>query len=209
MSILRKAEYQELSRLQLEGRVIDLGGGKDAAYHRLFSGSFSIETANNNKDMRPDIQCDFEKPLPMSDAVYDGALLINVLEHIFEYRVFLSETARVLKHGGSIVVVVPYMFPYHASPNDFHRFSGPALIRALSIAGFTDIKVVALGTGVCAARWQLVERLLPAPLRIVSLVTGPLIRAADGILFALVRQMGKQYQPSDYALGFVVTAVKA
>ncbi len=208
MTLLRKAEYKALAGLVLTGEVLDLGGTRESAYHHLFQGTFKVSVANNDPHAQPDLVCDFEQSLPLPDARYDGALLINVLEHIFEYRAFLGETARVLKQGGDVVVVVPYLFPRHASPDDFHRYSASALTRALMSAGFTSIHVMPLGTGVCAARWQLIERLLPAPLRSASVVAEPLTRVFDGLVFALARQMGKQYLPSDYALGFVVTARK-
>lgn len=206
MTLLRRAEYDALSHLEMRGRVIDLGGTHRATYHTLLKGSFAVEVANNNAAAMPDILCDFEKPLPINDQSYDGALVINVLEHIFEYRAFIAEIKRILKPGGKLIVVVPYLFPYHASPNDFHRYSASALKRALELAGFGDIHAQPLGTGICAARWQLLERLLPAPLRFLSAVALPMTALGDWALCRLGRLLRKSYHPSDYALGFVVTA---
>ena len=131
-----------------------------------------------------------------------------MLEHIFEYRAFLAETARIVRSGGRVVVVVPYLFPYHASPEDYHRYSASALRRALALAGFVDVQVAALGTGVCAAAWQLFERLLPGPVRFVSLLAVPLTSAGDWLLLRCAQFLHKKYLPADYALGFVVTAFK-
>ncbi|MBM3273024.1 methyltransferase domain-containing protein, partial [Candidatus Kaiserbacteria bacterium] len=206
MTILRKAEHAALSKITLIGSVIDLGGGKRAEYHKLFKGTFTITTANISEKSEPDILCDPEEPIPAKDDSFDGALLINVLEHIYEYRQLISETARILKPGGQMVIAVPYMMPYHGSPRDFHRYSKDTLGRALSGAGFVDIHIEALGTGVCAARWLFLQRLLPGFLQPLAFVINPLVTLADALFVFIARMTRKKYLPSDYALGFVVTA---
>lgn len=204
MTILRKAEYRSLAGTPLSGRVLDLGGHKSSEYHRLFTGKFEITTANLSN--KADIVCDFEQPLPIESKSYDAVLLINVLEHIFEYRQLLGEVARILRLGGTVIIVVPFLFPYHASPDDFHRYTASALTRALSSAGFESIRVTALGSGVCAARWVLIERLLPRFLNPLSFIINPLTAMGDWLLVGLARLLGKKYLPSDYPLGYTVTA---
>lgn len=206
MTILRKAEHAALEHERLSGDVLDLGGHPNSAYAKLFKGTFVRTTANISPDA--DIQCDFEKPLPIPASSYDAVLLINVLEHIFEYRQLLGEAARVLRPGGRIIIIVPFLFPYHASPQDYHRYTGSALARALAAAGFTHSSVVPLGTGVCAARWLFIERLLPSPLRFLALVAVPLSALADRAFLGLARMLGKKYDPADYALGFKATAIR-
>ncbi len=207
MTILRKAEYQALKSITLSGAVVDLGGDSRSEYHKLFKGDFSITTANL-EGTKPDVVVDLEKPLPFTKSSYDGALLINVLEHIFEYRQLIGESARVLKPGGSIIIVVPFLFPYHPSPSDFHRYSGEALTKALLSSGFSNISVTPLGTGVFAVRWVLLERLLPRFLQPLSLFMNPLARISDYLFAKFAGLLGKKYQPSDYPLGYLVTALK-
>lgn len=208
MTILRKAEYRALSGITLDGSVVDLGGDARSEYHKLLKGDFSITTANLGGDAKPDVVLDLEKPLPFGEGSYNAALLINVLEHIFEYRQLIEESARILKPGGKIVIVVPFMFPYHPSPKDFHRYSGEALEKALSLAGFMDISVTPLGSGVFSVRWVLLERLLPGFLRPLSFILSPLARLCDYLFTHFAKLIGKKYQPSDYPLGYCVTAVK-
>lgn len=210
MTILRKAEHRALAGFPLSGRVLDLGGDKRSEYRTMFSGDFSITTVNMLPEAEPDILADLEGPLPIEDASYDAVLLINVLEHVFEYRALLNECARVVKPGGAIVVVVPYLFPYHASPSDFHRYSAEALARALAASGFAESRIVPLGSGVMSARLVLLERLLPGPVQsMLSLVLHPLARAFDALFTGLAGLLGKQYRPADYALGFFASARKA
>ena len=205
VTILRKAEHAALASEELSGAVIDLGGHGNSEYVKMFQGEFTRSTANLSPDA--DIQCDFEKPLPIPTDSYDVALLINVLEHIFEYRQLLGETHRILKPRGRIIIIVPFLFPYHASPQDYHRYTHSALERALTAAGFSDVRVTSLGSGVCAARWLFIERLLPSPVRFLSVVAVPLTDILDRAMRGLARAIGKKYQPSDYALGFKATAI--
>lgn len=206
MTILRKAEHDALKKIRLSGRVLDLGGDKRSVYASLLEGDFEITTANMSPETRPDILCDLEQTLPISDAAYDGVLLINVLEHIFEYRQLLAETARVLKPGGTLVVVVPFLFPYHASPNDYHRYTATALERALRTAGFANNTITPLGTGVCSARWLLIERLLPQQLATLSVIVDPIVGMCDRLFLGLARILNKKYCASDYALGYVAVS---
>ena len=206
MTITRKAEYASLKNLSLSGRVLDLGGYKGSEYHQLFKGDFTIMNANLSTGS--DIVCDFEQPLPVESASYDAVLLINVLEHIFEYRQLIDEISRVLKPAGTAIIVVPFFIPYHASPEDYHRYTAPALRKALTASGFSNIDITTLGSGVWAARWGLVERLLPRPLQFLSNIAQPLCDVGDRLFVALAKVMGKKYLPSDYPLGYSVIARK-
>lgn len=208
-SLLRLEEHKALASVSLSGRVLDLGGDKNSEYLRFIGGNFETTSVNMSEDARPDIFHDLEKPLPLSDASYDHVLLINVLEHIFEYQALLSEACRVVRPGGSIVIVVPYLFPVHPSPDDFHRLTKTALERALQKAGFADSRITALGSGVFAAQYLLLDRLLPKPLRAVSFFTWRyVVRALDTLLVQIANLLGKHYLPEEYALGYCAVARK-
>lgn len=207
MTILREAEHRALAAVTLSGQVLDLGGDVRSPYRTLFKGSFTLTTVNLDPKTHPDVVADLEKPLPLPGASFDGVLLMNVLEHIFEYRALLAECRRVLRPGGTIVIVVPYLFPYHPSPDDYHRYSASALTRML--VDFEHIAVVPLGSGVASARFVLLERLLPGSFqRLVGPLVHPLVKGIDWCITAIVHSLKKKYSPSDYALGFVVTAKK-
>lgn len=52
-------------------------------------------------------------------------LIINVsmLEHARYPQKIVKEMYRILKPGGIIYINVPFIFPFHADPSDFYRFS--------------------------------------------------------------------------------------
>ncbi len=207
-SILRDAEHAALSHITLSGRVLDLGGSKTSAYQKLFQGSYTLTTINFDEKAKPDVRHNLEKPLPFTDASYNAVLLINVLEHIFHTRELLSESVRVLQSGGMLVIVVPFLFPVHPSPDDFWRFTESALARILEENGLRDIEITPLGSGVFAARALMLERLLPAPLVRLCALFRPLIIFTDHLWSAVARLLGKKYHAHDYPLGYVAIAKK-
>ncbi len=206
-SLLRAAEHRALRVTSLTGRVLDLGGDARAGYRALYPDAL-FTTVNIDPDACPEIVHDLELPLPIEDGVYDHALLMNVLEHVFEYRQLIRESARVIRAGGSVVIVVPFLFPYHPSPRDFWRFSSDALRRECEAAGLVVESLLPLGSGVFAARSVMLDRLLPFPLRAVLYVLRPLIGGVDALFAAFARMLGKKYVPADYALGYIVVAGK-
>ena len=210
MTILREEEHKALKGIELSGKVLDLGGDKRSEYASLFTGDFSITTVDINPKAQPDIVSDLEQPLPIPDASYNAVLLINVLEHIYNFKQLIEQSVRVLTPKGKVVIVVPYMFPYHPSPGDYHRFSKTALERLIGDAGCTNIEVKSLGSGVYAARILFLERLLPASIQnLIAPITHAAAEINDQFTTQLARTLGKKYDPSDYALGFLVTAHKA
>ncbi len=209
-SLLRLEEHRAFSNIALSGKVLDLGGDKNSEYTSFFKGEFKITTVNISKDAGSDVLCDLEKPLPIADASFDHVLLVNALEHIFEYRALLLEAVRVLKPEGSLVVVVPFLFPEHPSPRDYRRFTASALQKELILLGMKDIFIKSLGGGVFSVRYLLIDRLLPGFLRFFNYYT---FRHITGFLDALLtntaRIFGKKYSPDSYALGFCAVARKS
>jgi SAM-dependent methyltransferase len=209
-SLLRRAEHAALSTVTLSGSVLDLGGEKDAGYLSFIQGNFTTIAVNIDEDAKPDIFHDLEKPLDMiKDASYDHVLAMNVLEHIFNYQKFLDEAVRVLKPNGTLVVIVPFLFPVHPSPNDYWRFTHMTLRREFENRGLSEIAITPLGTGVFSARYVMLDRLLPNPLRIFNYYTFRIIAEfLDCSFVRMAKKLGKKYVPADYALGYLITGRK-
>lgn len=208
-SLLRRAEHDALSEITLSGTVLDLGGEKDATYLSCIKGSFTVTTVNLDAGAKPDLSHDLEQPLPCADASFDHALLINVLEHIFEYRQLVREAARVVRPKGSIIIVVPFLFPIHPSPHDYWRFTKETLEKECTLAGLSVERIVPLGSGVFAVRHLLLNRLLPGAFRTFSDYTFRYVtQVADGAFSLIARLLRKRYSPAEYALGYLVAARK-
>jgi SAM-dependent methyltransferase len=73
-----------------------------------------------------DIVCDIHS-LPFRDGSIDAVMSIAVLEHVKEPSRVIAEIHRVLKPGGAVFSVIPFMQPFHASPYDYQRYTKPGI----------------------------------------------------------------------------------
>ena len=202
-SSLRLAQHAALRNVKLEGNVLDVGGDRQSEYHRLMPGNRRVVFANISPATDPDMIFDAQLTWPVEDATYDAVVLSNVLEHLYSYQSTVSEAHRAIKPGGKIVVTVPFLFYVHASPSDYFRYTQFALHRIFEDAGFVDIAIVPLGTGIFSAAWQTLQGPLPAPLVSVGR------SAASGLdWFASKLKRENRLGPDHYPLGFLLVASK-
>ncbi len=146
-SFLRIEEYIALSKLIINGLILDVGGSKRSGYHELIKGEHKIITGNIDESYDIDVKFDAQSKWPFCDSNFDGVLMVNILEHLISYENAVSEGFRVLKNKGVIAGVVPFMFNIHASPNDYFRYTKPALQNIFTKAGFSQVVVEELGSG--------------------------------------------------------------
>jgi SAM-dependent methyltransferase len=76
--------------------------------------------------------------LPFRSCSVDALMCVSTLEYLNDPFKAVQEFHRVLKPGGILYLSAPFVFPYHAPPEDFFRFS-KAGIRALA-TGFEEIR---------------------------------------------------------------------
>ena len=59
----------------------------------------------------------------VEDESVDCVMIVSTLQHLRQPHRVIAEAFRVLKPGGVLYASVPFVFPFHEDPNDFHRFS--------------------------------------------------------------------------------------
>lgn len=59
----------------------------------------------------------------VAEASVDCVVTVSTLEHVRYPQKVIAEIYRILKPGGLVYVNVPFVFPFHADPDDFYRFS--------------------------------------------------------------------------------------
>lgn len=203
-SLWRQLLYTELTTITLTGTVLDLGGYRSSLYHQYLQGKPTIKAANLDDGEDKDYTFDFEQPFPLPDSAFDGAVCINVLEHIFDYQNVLDESYRVLKPGAQIVLAVPFLIRYHPCPNDYWRYTESTLQRIFSTAGFSEIEIRPIGTGVCGAAYSMQHNLCRfAPIQWVGMRLAVLFDRGLSWLKP-TSTLTKKYYP----LGYVVIARK-
>lgn len=208
-TIFRSLTHKALAQHQLNGEIIDLGGGNHAEYAGFIKGNFTRYSANLNPASKPDFIADFEEPLKLESDKFDGVLLINVLEHIYHAHQLAREAWRILKPSGTVIVTVPYIMAIHPSPHDYYRFSEDALRSMFTEAGFSKISIKPIGSGVFIARHMLLSRLIPNSIQLITeYPTRIYSMVLDKIWTATALFFKKKYTPADYPLGYILVATK-
>ncbi len=100
--------------------------GPDATILNLGSGRTTFGARVVNLDIGPfravDVVAVGER-LPVQAASLDGVITQGVLEHVPDLPATLAEIDRVLRPGGLVYHEAPFIQGFHASPNDFRRFT--------------------------------------------------------------------------------------
>jgi SAM-dependent methyltransferase len=136
--------------------------------------------------------------LPFKNNSIDMFICEAVLEHVAEADRVISEISRVVRPGGHIYISVPFFYPYHASPDDFHRWTLPGIMHE-----FAEFKIdksgVSAGPGaalqatlmhVCALLFSfgsytlyhgfaIIFMFLFSPFKILDLIFGIIPNASD------------------------------
>ena len=204
MTLWRELLYKKLSTIKLEGKVLDLGGSKTSGYHELLGGNNVITVANMYGSEIPDLKIDLESEFPISNEEFDAVICINVLEHIYNYKGVLKESYRVLKQNGKVIIAVPFLVQVHPSPHDYWRFSDMTLSKILSEAGFVDMEIYSIGSGVFGTLSQISYNFLH--FNIVRYIANLVAKFIDSIVRAIKPQ--SNYSERFYPLGYVVIAQK-
>lgn len=164
-STLRTLQYERIRGLSLSGAVLDVGGGSGVSYAHLLRVEGPLESANVDPSMSPTHVCDASQ-LCVPSQRYDHVLCFNTLEHLYMEDTALGEIHRVLKTGGDLHALVPFIYRVHGSPSDFHRHTAQYWTIKLRQVGFGgQVVIEALGFGALVAAFSLVEYGLPARLR--------------------------------------------
>ena len=164
-SVTRAFLNLRLSRETLVGKVMDIGGGKNANYISFMKRAKDIDFVSF--DVKTGIQVDFEKdPLPLLTDSCDTVLFLNVMEHIFNYQHIANEVVRITKPGGQLIGFVPFLMWYHADHRDFFRYTHEALEIIFTKAGAKDIKIESVSFGPFIAAAQMFLAWVPRVLRV-------------------------------------------
>jgi SAM-dependent methyltransferase len=136
---------------QIDGIVIDLGGGGLSSYKKIINFSGQYINMDASEDARPTVVGNLEDKHPFPDDYADAILLFNVLEHVFNYEHVVREARRVINRNGRVIVFVPFLMPYHTFKttsffiDDYFRYTESSLIRIFMNNGFTNVKVKPVG----------------------------------------------------------------
>jgi len=171
--------------LEAYGRVFDVGGGHGASHWRYMETRrwHRTTTLDIDPQVKPDIVLNLEKEkVPFEDGHFDTVLLFNVLEHLRERVKILTELRRVLRPGGTLVGIIPFLVAVHADPHDFVRCTNEELKALFAEAGFSKSVIRPVGRGPLVASFYQSEFLWP---RILKLCVLPVVLALDAVILRM------------------------
>lgn len=176
---------------KVEGSILDLASGNQRpSYYRFLkiSKEAKITSVDISNERRPDILADLEKPFPFKDAEFDNIFCFNMLEHVFNYRNVINESARVIKDDGRMIGTVPFLGSVHGDPDDYFRYTKSTLKRVFKKAGFRGIKIEAIGWGPMSVGYYLSEPFIPKYFKMFFLLPAFIL---DKIIYKLNKNHGR------------------
>ncbi len=134
---LRKANEEFASDVTSDMVVLDAGAGSQP-YRDLFDHAHyeSADFEAVDKSYAPSTYiCDLAS-IPVEDGRFDRVVFNQVLEHIPEPSIVLSELRRVMKGDAKIICTCPLFYEEHEIPYDFYRYTQFGLKHLFQEAGF-------------------------------------------------------------------------
>jgi len=206
LSLTRALQYEVLESYNMQGRVLDFGGGEKASYRSKIKCS-SYDSINIDSNIEPTWIVNVGDVLPRTLSAYDTVLSLNTLEHVFDAEFTINELSRILKPGGELLLSVPFLYPIHGHPDDFFRPTPSWFRFACKKAGFSKVEVIPLSWGpfttgiICSG--------LPGPFKKIRKYTALLL---DLLYFKLREKRHSSItlneQMVKYASAFFVRAIK-
>ncbi len=130
---------------EMVGTVVDLGGKrlkKRGQFNPPDNQNKNWWYINLDQNTVPNVFGDVTA-VPCKSEFCDSILCTEVLEHLPDPQKCVGEIFRLLKPGGVAFVSTPFLFPVHADPFDFQRYTEDGLRHLFS--AFTTIEILRMG----------------------------------------------------------------
>ena len=196
-TLLRDLQINECTKIKVNGLSLEFGAidRKNKTFSNFIRGQSKFEYSNIKPNKKLNIfYSDLTKKLKIKSNKYNNVLLFNVLEHLPEYRIALSQINRILKKKGKIIGSTPFIYQIHGAPKDYFRFTKEFFEFELKKQKFNNIKVQYLGNGPLTACYSLMYpyiRFLPIFSHLVLLICFML----DNILQIFIKTNLKEIFP--------------
>ena len=140
---------KQLHKLNIHGNILDIGCGDSYFDRRLLEVENEVEAVygvdiNLNEELFEDRLCAVNSPDHLPDMLFDGLIMMDVLEHIEDDSRYLKNIIRLLKPDATIFITVPaFMRLYSLHDREFHhyrRYDHKMLKKVLDTCGLCEIR---------------------------------------------------------------------
>jgi SAM-dependent methyltransferase len=110
----------------VSGPVLEVGSkeyGSTSSFRKFYSRSEYVGVdleAGENVDMVVDLTKGTDG---LQTGYFDLAICCSVLEHVARPWIFAEHLSNVMREGGTLYMSVPWVWSFHAYPDDYYRFS--------------------------------------------------------------------------------------
>ncbi len=132
--ILDKLQNKYIS--EYRGIVLDIGGRDRGKFKKPKNKVEKWIFADIEQKHNPDIVQDVADMQNIETESIDIVNAIEVFEHVEKINQGISECYRILKKEGKLIMSVPFLYPIHADPYDFQRWTITKWENELTKSGF-------------------------------------------------------------------------
>jgi SAM-dependent methyltransferase len=206
------SEVRTAAARLMDGQVVLDAGAGEARHKRYFRRGFYVALDSGTGDpdwdySYLDVKGDLEN-LPLGSSTVDCILCMAVLEHTPNPRQVLNEFARILKAGGSMYLVVPFLWEEHQAPHDYLRFTRYGARLLMENLPFRIDQISPMGGffWVCARRSVNLLSFFQGGWRWLLFI--PMAPIFGLLLPLLLFFLDRLDHKKDYSLGFQIRATK-
>ena len=198
-------EIQLLNETPAKTRVLNVGAGGQISRHVARLNHSDLTTIDIDPDRGPEMVVDVCNMHCFRDGTFDFVFMMEVLEHVRDPHVALSEIQRVLKPGGKMLMSTPFVFEAHDVPHDYYRFTRFGLRYLLR--DFASVEVHARN-GYLKSCIVPVLRLYKSPYA-TDFCIGLMFMAIVFVLYPMIWLLDKVVRSDDATSRYVALCTKA
>lgn len=144
-----------------EGRVLDIGCGRQPFRQRLESFGYTYTSLDTQQNLEEtvDVVCAIDEALPevvSRRGPYQFIFCTEVLEHVADWNIAFKNIASLLAPNGRVLITCPHFYQLHEAPYDFWRPTLHALEFYAWREGLKTLHKEAAGDA-----WDVLGTLLP------------------------------------------------
>lgn len=182
----------------LNGEILDLASGS-ASYSSILPDNIVLVKTDLNPKNENTVRVDCDQKLPFEDSRFNGVLFINALYTLNDREAFVKEVYRVIRPGGRLIMVSPFIANEMPEPHDYCRLSYEGISKLLSNEPWSSVLIKRIGERFSSSANLLHPAMLFAPVRLV-------IYSLALVFDSLVPKRARDRHPTP--LGYTITAIK-